>query len=144
MAAFFCSMALFLTGGLYGSSEAVCISPAEAEAMGMGHAFGWYDGYEDRLYVQEGLSFYYSMEVVAHEAAHAHDLRLGTRVNGYPSFFSETHTGFDVEEYARMVTFVSGWWPRDEVFPDVVPSSEDYWAMHLAGWLPSWAMESVS
>lgn len=127
-----CSLAAFTMLGAAGETEVVCVSPEEATIDG---AIGWYDGYEDTAYVVEGLSFGYTQEVLWHELAHAWDLKKGTEVNGYPSFFSETHTGFDVEQFARLQTLWMGVWPNGEEWTDVVPSVGDWRLMYGAGWL---------
>ena len=118
-----------------GDATIHCVSEEYATSVGMEHAAGWYNGDIDEIFVIDSLTFQYTREVLAHELAHQADLEKGTRINGYPSFFSETHTGFDVEEWARMITYVNGDWPTNEVFPDAIPTQEDIIAMRDAGWL---------
>ena len=96
---------------------------------------GWYDGYQDTAYVVQGLGHRYTVEVLWHELAHAWDLKKGTELNGYPSFFSETHTGFDLESFARLQTLRLGVWPEGETYPDTVPTDAEWAAMGAAGWL---------
>lgn len=116
-------------------TEVVCVSEQYASSVGMEHAAGWYNGDTDTAYVIDDLDFGYTQEVLAHEFAHAWDLKKGTKLNGYPSFFSETHTGFDVEEFARLQTLHLRVWPANEVYPDVIPTSSEWGAMDRAGWL---------
>jgi hypothetical protein len=122
-------------------TEAVCIPQDEVQQFWQQNyladdpgAAGWFDGNTDTIYIVTGWSIQYSYEIFAHEAAHAHDWARGTEVNGYPSWWSQTHTGFDVEEWARLVTYVNGDWPADEQFPDPIPSAEDVATMRAAGW----------
>ena len=123
-------------------TEAACIPQDEVQQFWQQNyladdpgAAGWYDGDQDKIFVVAGYGFEYATQVFAHEAAHAHDLARGTAVNGYPSWWSETHTSFDVEEWARLVTYVNGDWPADEQFPDAIPTAEEIAAMRDAGWL---------
>ena len=133
--ALICSLAAFAMLGAAGETEVVCVSPEYAAAVDMEHALGWYNGYEDRAYVVEGLSYGYTQEVLWHELAHAWDLKKGTEVNGYPSFFSETHTAFDLEQFARLQTLWLGVFPEDEVYHDTVPTDGEWRKMYAAGWL---------
>ena len=115
-----------------------CISQDAADAAVPGAA-GWYDGDTNDIYVVDNLTFAYTRQVLAHEVAHEADLTKGTELNGYPSFFSETHTGFDVEEWARMVTYTDGVWPTDERYPDAwiyqARAASDIRRMTAAGWI---------
>lgn len=137
-----CSLALVSMLPFSGSTELECISPEAATAYWTEtygtedfYPLGWYNGYSDTVFLVEGQTFRYSREIIWHELAHSWDLRKGTEVNGYPSYFSETHTGFSVEAYARLWTLYLGVWPQGEVFPDSVPSRAEYEAMEAAGWL---------
>lgn len=135
LSALLCSMALVFMSPHAGETSLACISPEAAEAEGMGHAAGWYNGDTDTAFVVEGLGLSYSVDVLWHELAHSWDLRKGTELNGHPSFFSETHTGFSVEEFARLQTLHLGVWPEAEEFPDVIPTAEEWAVMENAGWL---------
>ena len=130
-----CLMALTSMLGVADDTGMYCVSPEYAEEAGMGHALGWYDGYEDAAYVVTGQTIEYTAEILWHELAHAWDLKKGTELNGYPSFFSETHTGFDLEAFARLQTLHLRVWPEGEAFPDAVPTDAEWTAMGRAGWL---------
>ena len=130
-----CAIALYVLAGQAGSTELVCVAEGERIEAGMQGAAGWYNGETDTAYVMNDLSVSYTIEVLEHELAHAWDLKKGTEHNGYPSFFSETHTGFTVESFARLQTLHRGVWPTAERFPDVVPTEGDWRLMERAGWL---------
>jgi hypothetical protein len=141
LGALICSLAALTMVGAAGETEIVCISPEAAEMADMGHAAGWYNGDIDVAFVKDDLGFSYTRAVLFHELAHSWDLRKGTELNGYPSFFSETHTGFDAEEFARLQTYQLGEWPEAEAYPDEWayrnPSDigRDMKRMDRAGWL---------
>ena len=136
IAALICYLALSTMTTHAGPTSMVCADDAtKAEAGVTQQAIGWYNGDTDTAYVMEGLSFQYTREVMAHEIAHAWDLRKGTETNGFPSFFSTTHTGFDVEQFARLQTLHRGEWPANEAYPDVIPTDDDWARMDAAGWL---------
>ena len=97
---------------------------------------GWFDVYTNSVFVMDDLGYQYTTEVIEHEIGHAWDWQLGGRVNGYPSYFSETNTGFDLEEFARMYSFHAGMWPENEIYPDTIPTNAEFFAMEQDGWLP--------
>jgi hypothetical protein len=124
-------------------TTAECMSPEEVTSTFWqdqsydeeGTILGFFDGNENHIVVSNDLTMDYTIEVLWHEAAHAWDLKKGTELNGYPSWYSETHTGFDVEQFARLQTLHLGVWPEWEVFPDVTPTDSEWALMEQAGWL---------
>ena len=130
-----CAIALFMFAGQAGDTELVCAAEGEQIEHNMQNAAGWYNGYTDTVYVMYDMSLEYTIQVLEHELAHAWDLKKGTELNGYPSYFSETHTGFDVEQFARLQTLWMGEWPEGEEFPDVIPTEDEWSRMEAAGWL---------
>jgi len=130
-----CAIALYVLAGQAGDTELVCAAEGDRIEHGMEHAAGWYNGDTDTAYVMNDMSLEYTIEVLEHELAHAWDLKKGTELNGYPSFFSETHTGFDIEQFARLQTLWRGVWPAEEVYPDVIPTEDEWARMEAAGWL---------
>jgi hypothetical protein len=130
-----CLVAMLSLLSVAGDTEIKCVTPGDRIEYGMEYAVGWYNGDEDIAYLVNDLSFEYSREVLQHELAHAWDLAKGTELNGTPSFFSETHTGFDIEQFARLQTLWLGAWPVDEVYPDVIPTDDEWDRMNRAGWL---------
>ena len=136
LAGLLCSVALAFMAPHAGETSLECISAEEAtEVHGMENPLGWYNGDTDTAYVIEGLSHTYTQEVIWHELAHAWDLKKGTELNGFPSFFSETHTGFDLESFARLQTLHLGVWPSGERYPGEIPTEAEWTAMESAGWL---------
>jgi len=137
-----CALLLTLVmAGYPHRTEAVCVTPAVAEAKGLSHAAGWYNGDEDKVYVvySPQVSPDYVLAVLAHELVHADDLRIGTLVNGYPSFYSQTNTTYDIEHYARLVTHINGSWAINETFPDALPTAHETAHFRALGVLPSWS-----
>lgn len=105
------------------------------EDQEQGDILAYYNGDVNHITISDNLTLEYTVEVLWHEFAHAWDLQKGTELNGYPSFFSETHTGFDVEQFARLQTLYLGEWPEGETFPDTIPTEAEFAQMAAAGWL---------